>query len=270
MSGTKKKPAEVVTKPYLTGAITDENLFKNILKYFGMTVLFLFVAFIVSAMSGFGGQVVQIIFNGAIVLLMLYIYFTRGISLGTDAVAYGEILYQRKEKGAEMTENERKLSYHPLKGFLIALLGMLPVLIPAVILAFVTKRQVTSIGTIPSWVSSMARRSEIGDALVTYTQPEPMHVADYLRVFVRMCLMPVFRMINSEDRGMMLVFERISALLLLLPVISFGCGYLMGPGERTKIHTRIAENRKIRARKEKREKKARMAAGDRNKTEQLN
>ena len=131
----KKKPAEIVTKPFLTGGLTDENTFKNVLKYFGMTVLFIFVAFLVSAMSNLGSQVFMLIFNAAIVLLLLYIYFTRGLSLGTDDVARGEILYQRKEKGAEMTENERKLAFHPGKGFLIALLGTLPVLIPAIILA---------------------------------------------------------------------------------------------------------------------------------------
>ena len=271
MTGTKKKkPAEIVTKPYLTGGITDENLFKNVLKFFGMTALFIFVSFLVSSMSSIGSQVFIIIFNSAIVLLLLYIYFTRGLSLGTDNVAYGEILYQRKEKGAEMTENERKLSFHPGKGFLIAVLGMLPVLIPAIILAFLTKRQVTSIGTLPSWVSSMSRRSEIGDALVTYTQQEPMLFVDYLRVFVRICIMPVIRMAGNENKDLLLTIERISPALLLLPCVAYGIGYLQGRNERTRIHTRIAENRKIRKRRENRERKARQAASENRGPEKLN
>ena len=259
-----------MTKPFLTGGLTDENTFKNVLKYFGMTVLFIFVAFLVSAMSNLGSQVFMIIFNAAIVLLLLYIYFTRGLSLGTDDVARGEILYQRKEKGAEMTENERNLAFHPGKGFLIALLGTLPVLIPAIILAIMTKRQVTGIGVLPNWVSSMARRSEIGDALVTYTQPEPMQFVDYLRVFVRACIMPVFRMAGTENKDLQLVFERISPILLLLPVVSYGFGYQLGRNERTRVHTRIAENRRIRARRENRERKARKAASENHGPEQLN
>lgn len=270
MTVKKKKPAEIVTKPFLTGGITDENLVKNALKYFGMTLMFAFVAFLVSAMSGFGGQVVMIIFNGMIILLMLYLYMTRGMSLGADNVAFGEILYQRQEKGAEMTENERRLSFHPGKGFLIALLGTLPLLIPAVLLAVMAQRQTTTIGTLPGWVGGLTRRSEIGDALVTYTHPAPMQAVDYLRVVVRACLMPVFRMIGSEEKGLMLTAERISPLLLLMPAVSYGIGYLMGRNERTRVHTRIAENRKIRTRRENRERKARAAAGGIKKPEQLN
>ena len=40
---------------------------------------------------------------------------------------------------------------------------------------------------------------------------------------------------------------------------AYGIGYMQGPAERTRTHTRIAESRRIRARKEAKERKARMA-----------
>ena len=56
----------------------------------------------------------------------------------------------------------------------------------------------------------------------------------------------------------MLLAERLSPLIVLLPAAAYGTGYLQGQKERTRIHTGIAENRKSRARKEKRARKARM------------
>ena len=260
MAGTKNKPVKIVTKSYLTGSVFDENSVKNILKFFGMMVLFLLMAFLVSMMAGFGSRIIQIIFNSAIILLLLYIVFTRGMSLGTDAVARGEIMFQRKENGAQMAEGEQKLCYHPAKGFVIALLGILPFLIPAVILAFAAEKQITSTGTIPTFAGTLARRSEIGDALqATYLDPKPLMAVDYLRAFVRACLMPVFRMIDLENKDMILTVERLSPVFLLFPCAAYGIGYLQGPAERTRTHTRIAENRRIRARKEAKERKARMA-----------
>jgi hypothetical protein len=59
---------------------------------------------------------------------------------------------------------------------------------------------------------------------------------------------------------MMLTVERISPLLLMLPVIAYGTGFLFGKNIRTKIHTQIEENRKIRKRRENRARRARQRA----------
>ena len=271
MADVKKKPLKVVTKPYLTGSVFDENSVKNIFKFFGMMVLFLLMAFIVSLMTGFGAKVLQIIFNSAVVLLLLYICYTRGINHGTEAVTRGEILYQRQEKGAEMTPNEIRLSYHPAKGFVSALLGMLLILIPAIILAFTAEKQMTTPGALPSFATTMARRSEIGDALqATYIESKPPTAGEYLRVFVRACLMPVFRMLDTENKSLVLTVERLSPLMLLFPVAAYGIGYMRGPKERARVHTRIEENRRIRKRKEEKAKKARMGTGSSKQPDQLN
>ena len=48
-------------------------------------------------------------------------------------------------------------------------------------------------------------------------------------------------------RDGMLLLERLSPIIVLLPAIAYGTGYLQGQKERTRIHTGIAENRKSRA-----------------------
>ncbi len=271
MGTGKKKPVRTVTKPFLKGGVFDENSLKNIMKFFGMLVLFFVVALLVSLMSGFGTQVISVIFNVLVILLLLYICLTRGTVLGTEAVARGEILYQRKEKGEEMTENERKLSFHPAKGFVIGLLGTLPFLILTVVYAGVARKQMTNPGMLPSVATTIIHRSEIGDPLTpTYTESPASDAVDVLRPIVRACLMPVYRIADTENKNLMLTLDRLAPLMMLLPGIAYGIGYLLGRNERTRVHTRIEENRRIRKRRENRERKARQGNGESRSPEQLN
>ena len=271
MTGTKKKPVKVVTKPFLTGGIMDENTLKNALKFFGMLVLFFAVGLLVSLMGGFGSRILTVIFSAAVILLLLYISMTQGARLGTEAVARGEILYQRQEKGEEMTEGERKLSFHPAKGWVIGLLGTLPFLILAIVYACIAKRQVTTVGMLPSLASGMMYRSEIGDALIpTYTETPPAELADILRPIVRACLMPVYRIADTENKPLLLILDRLTPLMMLMPALAYGFGYLQGKKERTRVHTSIAESRRIRKRRENREKRERQNSAANRTPEQLN
>ena len=137
---------------------------------------------------------------------------------------------------------------------------MIPFVILGIILAFSAERQMTSAGTLPGWTSSLLRRSDIGGALVSYTEGEPVSSVDIIRMIVRVTIMPFVSMAGSENREMMLTVERISPLLLMLPVIAYGTGFLFGKNIRTKIHTQIEENRKIRKRRENRARRARQRA----------
>ena len=74
-----------------------------------------------------------------------------------------------------------------------------------IILAFTAEKQMPTPGALPSFATTMARRSEIGDALqATYIESKPPTAGEYLRVFVRACLMPVFRMLDTENKSLVL------------------------------------------------------------------
>ena len=253
----KKKPAQTVRKPFLTGSITDENTVKNVLKFFGIMLLAVFMSFIVCTMTSFNNDILRIGANALIVILILIIFYNSGLNQGTDAVARGEILAQRREKGLEVTRNEQKLCYHSMKGYFNAFCGTILFLIPAIILAFTAERQVTEAGVLPSWMNSMTRRSEIGDALISYTQHDSMTAADALRMIVRICIMPFISMAGSGNKDLLLTIERISPVLLLLPAAAYGTGYIGGKGMRTRVHTEIEENKKIQKRRELKERKSR-------------
>ena len=161
-----KKNAEGKAKPFLTGSPTDENTLRSVLKMFGFMVLCMVMTFLVCSMAGVGSTVIRIIINAAIEALILVIFYSRGADQGTDAVARGEILYQHVEKGQDVSEGERRIPYHKLKGFMIGLTGSALFLVISIIIALTAQRQMTGAGTLPSWMEGYMRRSEIGDALI--------------------------------------------------------------------------------------------------------
>ena len=251
--------APEVSKPFLTGAPTDEYTLRSALKFFGMTVLILIMTFLVCSLTGFKSTVIRIIVNLFVEGLVLTVLYYKGAELGEDAVARGEILYQHDLKGENIAPSERRIPYHPLKGFLIGLIGSSLILVIAVILALTAERQMTGIGAMPSWTDAFMRRSELRDAVAYYSESASATVTDFLRIIVRILIMPFVSIAGSENRDLMLTFERISPLLVLLPGIAYGTGYLQGPRMRSRVHTEIATNKRKRIAREKREMKARKA-----------
>jgi len=266
MANNGRKPVKPVVKPYLTGNPTDERTIPGALGFFGVFLMALVMTFLVSSVMTMDNSVLRIALCAVVELLVLFIFYNNAVGRGTEAVARGEILYQRQEKGLPFSESERAICFHPAKGFVTALLGSIPILICAVLLAVTARRQTTSIGTLPGWMSVYQRRSEIGDALVAYTASTGLGLEDILRMIVRIAIMPFVSMVGAENRDGMLLLERLSPVLLLLPALAYGTGYLRGRGERTRIHTGIAESNRKRVRKEKKARKMRAARGP----EQLN
>ena len=258
MSENKKKEVKPVTKPFAKGSPTDENTWKNAAAHFGMMVAMAVMSFLVCSMTGVDSLILRLLMNGLIIFVILMVFYQRGINHGSDAVARGEIIYQRDERNLPVSNSERKLSYHPAKGFLNGLIGTIPFLIFAIVFAFMAERQVTGAGVLPSWTGVYLRRTEIGGPLAAYTQPVGLAFTDILRILVRICVMPFISLVGAENSSGMLLVERLSPVILLLPALASGIGYLQGVSIRTKVHTEIAENKKKRARRERKARKARL------------
>lgn len=173
MSETKKKtaaPKPVSKKPYLTGTPLDSSCIGGALRFF-LYLLMMAIAFLfLGAVLSFDSFTLRLIINLAVVLLLLTVMFQSGAAAGSVAVSAGELAYQRKESNRMLNDAEIRACYHPLKGFLTALIGSLPLLIAATVLACTTQRQMTSIGALPTWVSSMMDNVDNGAALAVYAQ----------------------------------------------------------------------------------------------------
>jgi len=246
-----------VHKPFLTGSPIDDRTISNSLKFCGVLILVFFITFITCSSISATGQIFRIVFSSVVILLVLFVFFNNGINLGADAVAKGEILYQKQLDGKGFSDSERKLCFHPWKAYLIGFFGSVPFLIIAVIFAINATITLTGAGTLPSWMQSYTRRKDIASALVSYMKPDGMMLTDYLRIAVRVFILPFVNIVGAQNSHGILLLEKLSPVILMLPAAAYGTGYLFGKKIRTKIHTMISENNLKRKKREIRMRKKR-------------
>ncbi len=270
MTIREKTNTREVQKPFLTGAAFDERTLINGLKMFGAVLLVLFVSLIVSLTASFDNGILKTLINASVIILALIIFFNNGSKKGTEDVARGEILWQKQQNNKPFSDSERSLCFHPLKGYLIGLIGLIPLFIIALILALNTTVKTTESGALPSWMQAYISRSDIGDALVNYTNPQGMLLIDYLRAAVRLMILPFINIAGSSNNNILLLIERLSPLIILLPAAAYGTGYLTGRKIRTQVHTAISESERKRKRKEQKRQKSRNRPVQNREPEQLN
>lgn len=261
-----KKPVKPVKKPFLQGKPVDGSTLGSVVKFFFSLFGLVAANLLLGTLAMWDIQWLNILFNCGLLLVIYGIYYQTGASKGTAAVNQGEILYQRQETGRPVDAKELAACFHPLKGFIIGLLGLVPALVCTVLLGVMAQRQYTGLGALPSWISSLQRQTEMAGALTMYSANTVMSMESILRVIVRLLIMPYVNMVGSGNNDGLLILERLSILPMLLPGISYGVGYLKGVSIRTKVHTDIAVGKRKRARKEKKRRQARSTKGP----EQLN
>lgn len=257
MMDKKKQKIEKVSKPYLKGDIYDRTSLPTALKFFAATVVVAVVFLLFCVMLNFEQGWLNILTNAAIVLGVYLFVYQFGMSAGADAVNQGEIMYARQEKGRPVADWERSMCYHPLKGFLSAMIGSIPLLLCSIVLACIAQRQMTNLGALPAWLSGIESRPEIGNALAFYHEGGSMTLEAALRMIVRMSTMPFVNVIGAADKDAMLLLERISPVINLLPAVAYGFGYMSGVNVRTNVHTNIALGKKKAKRKQAKERRAR-------------
>ena len=243
----QKKPQEPLR--FLTGAPLDNQTPGKAVKLC-LSMLVLLMAFmLLGMMLMWKNDVLRVTVNAFLLLLGYFVYWQNGVGAGATAVNLGEILYQRQETGRDIDPGERKRAYHAAKGFLTGLLASIPIFLCAVGLALTAEKVLSSAGTLPSWLESLETREEIGGALASYHVGASLTATDILRLVIRMAIMPFVNIVGAENKDALLVLERFSPLLVLLPGLSYGVGYLSGVSVRTRIHADIeAGKRKIKNR----------------------
>ena len=243
-----KKP-RIVKKPYLIGAPVDGSTVKGALGLFGVMIAMAILFLLLGAVFMFENTMLRLAANGVVMAVVYMMFYSAGSGVGAGAVNHGEIMYNRRETGREVTDRELARCYHPLKGFIAGLLGVAPVLVCAVILAMVTRRQMSGIGAMPSWTNGLTNNVEFGAAVAFYSVGEPFDLETVMRMIVRMSMMPIVNIFNASDADAMLLMERLSPVFALLPAVSYGLGYTRGVDVRTRVHTDIAHSKRKRARK---------------------
>lgn len=257
MDTKKKNKIEKVSKPYLKGDAYDRTTIPGALKFFAGTVVMAVVFLVACTMMNWEQRWLNITLNAAVLVLTYMMFAQFGMNAGADAVNQGEIMYSREEKGRPVADWERKLCYHPLKGLITGLIGSIPIVLCSILLAVVAKRQMSGIGTLPSWVGSIEGRPEIGQALAVYHATGSLTLESAMRLVVRVTTMPFVNIVGAGNSDAMLLLERISPILNILPAVAYGLGYVNGVGIRTTVHTNIALGKKKARRKQAKERRSR-------------
>ena len=247
----KKKPQEPLR--YLKGAPLDNQTLPAAVKLC-LSMLALMIAFLLLGMMlMWKNDILRVTVNAFLLFLAYFVYWQGGLNAGAVAVNLGEILWQRQETNREIDAGERKRAFHPAKGLLIGLLASIPIVLCAVGLAVTAEKVMPSAGTLPSWLESLESREEIGGALASYHVGASMSGTDVLRLLVRMAIMPFVNIISAENRDGLLMLERLSPLLVLLPGLSYGVGYLSGVSVRSRVHADIEAGKRKMKNRQKRE-----------------
>jgi len=180
---------------------------------------------------------------------------------GHKEVARGQTLAGRRESGAAVSDADLRACYRPLRGVLVAVLAALPFFAAAVALAALAKPYAYVLQSLPSWLAGYLRREDIGGALLYYGHGQGAGAADYLRVAVRLVMMPASYIISGFGDQFSLLLDRLSPLLVLLIPGAYAAGYLRGPAIHKLAAKRGEEAKRLHkkkvARKKKRERQAR-------------
>ena len=251
----KQNKPVYIPKPFLRGKPWDSLCLKTSLAMLGGYLMLMLAFLLLGMLMIIDNTVIRVALNVMLLAGSYLIYFSFGMGNGTQAVNQGEILQNRVDTGRPINKGEQECCYHPLKGFLVALVGYLPALLLAVVFACITTRQMTTMGALPSWISSLNGHSEITGPLAYYTASASFSLQDILRIFVRMNIMPWVNIFDSSNMDNMLMVERFAPLLMLLPPLFYGLGYTQGPRSRARIHGDIAQGRRKAAKKARKEHK---------------
>lgn len=256
----KAKKIKPVTKPFMRGSLMDKGTVKSGVYFYFAMLLMVLANLLLGSMSSWDIPWMNILFSSILVLMIYAVFYMNGTGKGTAAVNHGEMMLQRQESGRTVEDKDRAACYHPGKGFVIGLIGTVPILLCALVLAVVAKVQYTGLGALPGWIDNLQRQPEMAAALAHYTQPVELTIEDITRLLVRLHILPYVNMVGATNREGLLLLERISPLIVCLPALSYGVGYTQGVQMRTRVHTDIAAGKRKRAQKERRQRQARVKA----------
>ena len=251
------KPAEMIEKPITLGSWHGKDAVKAALKtmlsLFGVTL----ICFVLSLMLNFENKILCVVANLAVVLVGIVFLRSSGLNKGESDAAYAEIMYERDKQGKEVTSEDKERCFHPMKGFYIAMIAALPLIVITLVYALFAQPSVFKLGALPSWTTSLLRQTEMGDALSYYGLNNHLSFMDAYRIVDRALVMPYMSIATVLGTSAQTIAERLSPLLSLIAPLGYALGYAQGLKIRKQINTGIVIGVKNKRRKQRRERQNR-------------
>lgn len=262
----KNKKPPVVYKPYKKGPWHSGYAAKKGLRLLAYYLIFLFLYLVAGTMLQFENVALRIAANAMLVLVCCLLTYMNGAKAGEEETALGEIAWTREQDGKQISEKDAVRCFHPLKGFFICLVAVLPLVLLALFHALSAEKQVYVLQALPGWVGSFSGQGEISQPLSYYGREVAVGIKDYVRIAVRLLVYP-FANMAADDADALLLVDRLSPLLVCVPALGYAVGYLTGPFSRARVHGDIATSVKKAKRKEKKARQMRRAEAQKKKNE---
>lgn len=263
----KKKKNPTVYKPYHKGKPWVKSNLKNALKVFAYFLFFTILYVVVGSSLSIDNDLIRVAANVLVLVVCGGVLYTNGANMGNSDVSLGEIVYSRLQAGKPVSEKDKTNSFHPARGFIVFALAILPILLITIPCALTAEKQVYALQNLPDWVESYQGHDEIYAALDYYRVSGSVGLMDVLKMITRLLVYPYICMTGTRNLDLMLLIDRLSPVLAVLPGIAYGVGYLTGPYTRARVHGDIARNIKKQKRKEKKQLQAKIAQREQKKNE---
>lgn len=246
--------------PILRGKHIGAEIMGIALKILGYIALVAFLSLVLSALTSSGSLIARIV-NVVLLVGFFLLIFAEGGTRGEKDVTYSTMISKKIAEGREPERTEWARCYTPRKAWLGMAVGAGIFFICAVLVAVMAKPYTYELQDLPGWLGSYSSREDLTRALSGYNTARGATMFDYLRVVVRVCILP-FVNLFSDVQASSLMIDRLSPLFILALPIGFPIGYLTGP----RLHVkRLRENEKAKAakvkevkRKKKKEQRKRM------------
>lgn len=244
-------------KPYLRGRAMSALALRRGLRILGYLLISGVLYFFLGQLMVVDIAWLRVLINLVVILGFCALLYSTGAREGEGDVSFAEIAYNRRQDGREIPKADLDKCFHPLKGFVTAFFGSLPLVLLCLVYAFSAVADHYVLGALPSWVAGYQQRADIGLALSYYENRAGIGLMDVLRLLVRLLVFPFVNMAGSRNAQALLMIERLSPLLVMVPPLFYGLGYLRGEHYRARVHSGIAAGAKKAARKKKQQQKAR-------------
>ncbi len=259
----KKNTIKPIAKPYLKGTVFSRQTVLRGLKLIVYPVIFILINLFVGAAFSFEQSLaLRILANALLIGFCGVLLYTNGQNTGYGDISLAEIMYNHRQAGKPVSQSDIDRCYHPLKGFAIALVGFLPVLILSTVYALTVERQAFSLPTLPAWVSNYSGQEDFILPLKYYEADTTVTAGQILRVVMRLLIYPYINIVGARNADGALLMDRLSPLTQSLPYLMYALGYLRGRHSRAMMHGSMAA-----ADRKKRRKANRRAPKQKTKTE---
>lgn len=237
-NGKKKNKRKIrpIKKPYLKGSAMSALVAKRGLKMLVYAAVFLMLNLFIGALYSFDDRpFLRVLFNGMLILVYGAVLYMDGLRVGDGDVAFAEIQYNHAQQWQTITKQEKDRCFHPLKGVTTVLCGMAIPLILAVVFALTAQKQTYTLQALPSWVSSYGAR-DFTLPLQYYYQTQPVTALSVLKIVMHLAVYPFINIVGARNAEGILLIDRLSPLLILIPFLFYAVGYVRGLHSRAMLH----------------------------------